>query len=164
MELKPIHGQTWAPISKPDRLRATYRRLCGTEQFFGFYDVHNDCLIGTIRKRKCLKDLFAVFRQLRNGYIQSIRLYIIMDNLPVHKNKELLEFFDSNNIEIAWTPTYSSWINLIEAQFGIMKRFTLNNTDDISHSIRRKRIYRYLYYRNKNVNSHKCVSAKVFKH
>jgi len=164
LELKPIHGQTWAFKNKPNRLRATYRRLSGTEQFFGFYEVHTDYLFGTIHKRKCLKDMYAVFQQLRNGYSMSYRLYVIMDNLPVHKNKVLLKFFDTNNIEAVWTPTYSSWLNLIEAQFGIMKRFTLNNSDDLHHNIRRKRIYRYLNYRNKKLNINKCISAKAFKH
>ena len=32
--------------------RATYRRLQGTEQLLAFYDVHADCLVGQVRKRK----------------------------------------------------------------------------------------------------------------
>jgi len=40
-------------------------------------------------------------------------------------------------------PTEASWLNLIEAQFGVLKRFTLTNTDDPSHAARRRRIYAY---------------------
>jgi hypothetical protein len=31
------------------------------------------------------------------------------------------------------TPTEASWLNLIEAQFGVLKKFTLANTDDADH-------------------------------
>jgi len=33
------------------------------------------------------------------------------------------------------------------AQFGVLKRFTLTDTDDRDHRARRRRIYRYLAYR-----------------
>ena len=42
-----------------------------------------------------------------------------------------------------WTPTEASWLNLIEAHFGALKRFTLANTDDPSHAVPRRRVYRY---------------------
>lgn len=42
-----------------------------------------------------------------------------------------------------WTPTYASCLNLIEAHFGVLKRFTVANTDDPSHLVRCRRIYRY---------------------
>ena len=50
-----------------------------------------------------------------------------------------------------WTPTEASWLNLIEAHFGVLKRFTLANTDDPSHGVRRRRIYRYLRYRHRTL-------------
>ncbi len=87
-----------------------------------------------------------------------------MDNLPLHKSKPLLEFYKANNIEPVWTPTYSSWLNIIEPHFGVMKRFTLNGSDDPDHQTRRKRIYRYLRLRNRRVKSHTNKLAKVFNH
>jgi hypothetical protein len=48
-------------------MRATYRRLQGTEHFLGSYDVHADCLSGVFRKRKRLVELTEVFRRLRAG-------------------------------------------------------------------------------------------------
>ena len=50
------------------RMRATYHRKHGTEQFFGFYDVHADCLDGLFRKRKRLPELFEAFERLRHCY------------------------------------------------------------------------------------------------
>jgi transposase len=164
LELKPLHGQHWARVGHPKRLRATYRRLAGTEQFLGFYDVHRDCLAGTIHKRKTVRDLQAAFRTLCRAYPRHIRLYVIMDNLPLHKTEVLSELFRKNRITPVWTPTYSSWLNLIECQFTPAKKFTLNVSDDPDHQTRRRRIYRYMRWRNRQVGSQHYKLAKVFNH
>jgi hypothetical protein len=55
------------------------------------------------------------------------------------------------NIHPVWTPTEASWLNAIEAHFGVTKRATLTGSDDLDHVLRRHRIYRYLRYRNRRV-------------
>jgi hypothetical protein len=42
-------------------------------------------------------------------------------------------------------------LNAIEAHFGVLKRATLTGSDDRDHVPRRRRIYRYLRYRNRRV-------------
>ena len=79
-----------------------------------------------------------------------------MDNLRnVHDHPRFLSLLRRLQIHPVWTPTEASWLNLIEAQFGVLKRFTLANTNDASHVIRRRRIYAYLRYRHRKLaNSH----------
>ncbi len=98
-------------------MRASYRRLKGTEQFLGFYDVHADCLSGLFRRRKRVLDISKAFCYLRHCHPRK-RLFVILDN----------------------------------PQFGVLKRFTLANTDDPTHVARRRRIYAYLRYRRKLAN------------
>jgi transposase len=143
LELKPIHGYHWSKKGKSERLRATYRRTSGTEQMLAFYDVHKDCLVGTIHKRKQIRDVLTAFKMLRRSYPKSVRLYVIMDNLPLHKSKILMEYYKQNNIVPIWTPTYASWLNIIEGHFSPLKIFTLTVSDDTNHLIRRNRIYKY---------------------
>ena len=134
-------------------MRATYTRRCGTEQFFGFYDVHADSLDGLFRKRKRLRELFDAFRRLRRCY-PGKKLFVVMDNLRnLHDHPRFLALLRKLRIEPVYTPTEASWLNLIEAHFGAMKRFTLANTDDPSHAVRRRRIYRYLRYRHRKVGT-----------
>lgn len=57
------------------------------------------------------------------------------------------------HIHPVWTPTEASWLNLIEAQFGVLMRFTVAYTDDSAHRVRRRRIYRYLRYRHQKVGT-----------
>lgn len=71
-------------------MRATYRRLQGTEQFLGFYDVHADCLSGLFRRRKRLVEVCEAFRRLRRCYPRK-RLFVILDNLHnVHDHPRFL--------------------------------------------------------------------------
>ena len=49
------------------------------------------------------------------------------------------------------TPIDASWLNAIAAHFGVTKRATLTGSDDRDHVPRRRRIYRYLRYRNRRV-------------
>lgn len=154
MELKPLGGRTWAPRHRPHRLRATYQRLQGIEYFLGFYDVHADCLSGVFAKRKRVVELQAAFRRLRACY-RGRRLYVILDNLPhVHDHPRFLALLRRLRIHPVYTPTEASWLNLIEAQFGVLKRFTLTDTDDPTHRVRRRRIAQYVRYRNRQVDPH----------
>ncbi len=147
-------GRTWARRQRPHRLRATYNRLHGIEYFLAFYDVHADCLSGRFVKRKRVVELAAAFRQLRAGY-RGRSLYVILDNLPhVHDHSRFLALLRRLCIHPVFTPTNASWLNLIEAQFGVLKRFTLTNTDDPTHGVRRGRIVRYIRYRNHLVGEH----------
>jgi hypothetical protein len=146
-------GVAWAPRQNPLRRRATYRRLKGTEQFLGFYDVHADCLSGIFTKHKRLPDLFHAFRKLRACYSNK-KLLVIMDNLHnVHDHPQLLGLLRHLRIRPFFTPTDASWLNLIEPHFGVLKRFTLANTDDLDHLTRRRRVYRYLAYRHRKLNN-----------
>ena len=151
LELRPIGGVIWACPRQPARLRATYRRPHGTEQFLGFYDVHADCLTGLFRRRKRVAEVSEAFRRLR-AYYPRRRLFVILDNLRnVHDHPRFLALLRRLRIQPVPTPTEASWLDLIEAQFGVLKRFTLTNTDDTNHRMRRRRIYRSLRYRHRTL-------------
>lgn len=136
-------------------MRATYNRYHGVEYFLGFYDVHDDCLSGQFVKRKRVVELRAAFRRLRACYPRR-RLYVVLDNLPrVHDHPRFLRLLRQLHITPIFTPTNASWLNLIEAQFGVMKRAALNGTDDPSHRLRRHRLARYIRYRNRQKRQHR---------
>jgi hypothetical protein len=98
-------------------VRATYRRIQGTEQFLGFYT-----------------EVSEAFRRLRRCYPRR-KLFVVLDNLRnVHDHPTFLALLRQLRIHPVWTPAESSWLNLIEAQFGFLKRFTLTNTDDQTHA------------------------------
>jgi transposase len=99
---------------------------------------------------------WLAFRRLRACYPRRQRLYVVMDNLNTHRHPDLRAFYRMHRITVVPTPTYASWLNLIEAHLGVMKRFVLNGSDDSSHLIRRRRISRYLTWRNRQAASTSC--------
>lgn len=113
-----------------------------------------------MRKRKTVKDVLAVFARLRACYPLEVRLYVVMDNLNTHKHARLKAFMAAHNIEPVYTPTYASWLNAIECHFMPLKKFAISGTDDPSHEHRRRRIARYLTWRNRDKGSHKATLAK----
>jgi len=155
-------GVCWARKKHPQRLRATYHRRQGTEQLLAFYDVHDDCLTGTIHKRKTSRDLLVAWRRLRACYPRQMRIYLILDNLSSHRHHTLTQFARTHNISLVPTPTYASWLNAIEAHFAPLKRFCLSNSDDPDHKTRRRRIYRYLNWRNRK-HAHPDSPLRLFR-
>jgi hypothetical protein len=148
LELRPLAGMCWARRRHPQRHRATFTRKQGTEQLHGFYDLHADCLVGRVRKRKTARDIAACFAQLRACYPVQLRLYVVMDNLSANR-RAAEDFFPGQNMEAVYLPTEASWLNAIESEFTALHAATLKNSDDRDHLMRRRRLYRYLRWRNR---------------
>jgi len=146
-------GVAWAKRDRPVRMRATYHRPHGIEHFLAFYDVHGDYLNGIFRSHRGLPEVSDAFRLLRKCYPRK-RLYVVLDNLHnVHDHPKFHALLKKLHIHPAWTPTEASWLNLIEAQFGVLKKFTIANTDDLSHQARDQRVYAYLRYRHRRLHN-----------
>lgn len=82
----------------------------------------------------------------------QIRLYVVMDNLSANVCAANA-FFPGHNMEAVYLPTEASWLNAIESEFTALHGDTIKNSDDASHLIRRRRIYRYLRWRNRKHES-----------
>jgi hypothetical protein len=65
----------------------------------------------------------------------------------------------ANNVEFAYTPTNSSWLNHIEAQFTALRYFALDGTDHASHKEQGSMIRRYLIWRNKHAADERLRKA-----
>src|SRR4051812_14434761 len=81
IQLIPHHGAGWAPVGRPERLRATYKRPHGTRYLFGALDVHRNWLFGRLRDRKSARDVLGFLHTVRTRYRARQRIYLIMDNL-----------------------------------------------------------------------------------
>ena len=58
----------------------------------------------------------------------------------------------ANNVELAYVPTYASWLNRIEPQFTALRYFTLDGTDHPSHADQARMIRRYIAWRNRHAH------------
>ena len=109
-------------------------------------------LYGHIKPRKTRARFLEFCRYLRCLYPLSTRIAIVCDNFSPHlstaKDARVGAWAAANNAEIAYTPTNSSWLNRIEAQFTALRYFTLDGTDHASHKEQASMIRRYIIWRN----------------
>lgn len=148
-------GKAWAPIAKPRRIRATYTRPHGVRHMIGAYDVTRDRLYGHIRRRKTRVEFLAFCRYIRTLHPTSTRLHFILDNFSPHLGEQVRAWAAANNVELAYTPHYGSWLNRIEAQFKALRYFALNGTDHPDHATQARLIRRYIAWRNHHANDTK---------
>lgn len=64
----------------------------------------------------------------------EIRIHLIMDNLSAHWTEEVTTWAAGANVELVPTPTYASWLNRIECQFGVMVKFVIAGSDYAEHA------------------------------
>jgi len=165
LNLQPHPGKQWAPLAtgpgdvdapRRRRRRATYNRPHGVRHMMGAYDLNRDRLYGHIVAKKDRTAFLRFLRYIRSWYPPEVRIGIVLDNFSPHlstkKDRRVSEWAAANNVELAYTPTYSSWLNRIEAQFQALRYFTLDGTDHGSHREQASMIRRYIHWRNRNAH------------
>ncbi|MBF4476694.1 IS630 family transposase [Rhodococcus rhodochrous] len=163
LNLQPHPGRQWAerggkhkdPDREPRRRRrATYTRPHGVRHLFAAYDLGKDKLFGHVKTTKNRTKFLEFCRYLRSLYPAEVRMAIVCDNFSPHlstkKCRRVAEWAEANNVEFAYTPTNSSWLNRIEAQFTALRYFALDGTDHGSHREQASMIRRYIIWRNKH--------------
>lgn len=150
LAVHPVRGCCWAAKRHPQRLRANYHKTCGVRQFHGCYSYGEDTIWGVVRERKSVKNSLAAIKSCRDARPDGEKVYVILDNLSAHKSKKIRTWCDRNNVELCFTPTYSSWANPIESHFGPLRDFVLNNSDHSNHTTLTRRLHAYLAWRNAN--------------
>jgi transposase len=165
LNLQPHPGKQWAPIASGEgdteqprrrRRRATFNRPHGVRHLMAAYDLNTDKMYGHVVKTKDRKAFLRFMKYLRSLYPPNVRIAVVLDNFSPHKStkadQSVSEWATANNVELAYTPTYSSWLNRIEAQFQAHRYFTLDGTDHQSHAEQASMIRRYIRWRNRNAH------------
>jgi transposase len=116
-------------------------------------DVGADRLYGHIKKRKGRVEFLEFCRYIRSLYPPEIRLHFVLDNFSPHLGEQVCAWATANNVELAYTPFYASWLNRIEAQFRALRYFTLAGTDHPDHATQARLIRRYIAWRNRNTDN-----------
>ncbi|MBB2994031.1 transposase [Paeniglutamicibacter cryotolerans] len=161
LNLQPHPGHQWAPKAagpgdqaapRRRRRRATYQRPNGVRHLLAGYDLSTNRLYGHVKARKRRTEFLAFARYLRSLHPAAQRIAIIMDNYSPHRSTKVDtrvgDWAAANNVEIAYVPYYSSWLNRIEPQFTALRYFALDGTDHPSHRAQAGMIRRFIIWRN----------------
>ena len=81
----------------------------------------------------------------------QLDVHVIMDNLSTHKGPTVTKWFACHpRFHPHFTPTYSSWLNLVERWFGLLEQRKIKRGSHKSTRALRKAIQEYLDYTNDN--------------
>lgn len=140
----PRGGKAWGKRCglRPDR----YKRN-GTLQWFSAFCPQTGLSIGKGFPTKSAECCRAFWLEHMLPFWPRGGIHLVMDNLSAHQ-KALRELPARirRRIHVYWTPTNSSWLNLIESYFATLQRTGLHNTDykspdEIEQGLRSATIY-----------------------
>lgn len=160
LTIRPVGGQCWAPAASPQRQPANYHKLHGVRQFHGCYSIGDDTLWGVVRNQKSAANVLAALKSIRAARPDGDWIYVILDNLSAHKGTRIREWAASHRVELCFTPTYSSWANPIEAHFGPLREFVLNNSNHPNHTVLTRALHAHLRWRNQNARHPDLLAAQ----
>jgi transposase len=120
------------------------------------YDLSTDRFYGHVVTKKGRTEFLAFVRYLRSLHPPEVRIGIVPDDFSPHlstkKDRRVGEWVAANSVELACTPTYSSWSTRIEAQFQALRFFALVGTDHASRREQASMIRRPIIWRNRNAH------------
>lgn len=128
----------------PKRLTATYKRN-GTTCLLAALSVHDGKVTGRCVDRNNHGTFLNFLKHLYRSN-PGKQLHIIMDNLSLHKHKEVTDWANRRRrLTVHFTPTYASWLSQVEIWFNIFSKDVIRGgvwkskkqmIDQIMHYIR----------------------------
>ena len=134
----------------PERRTHDYVRH-GTTTLFAALDVATGNVIGEMHRRHRAKEFLAFLKTIDANAPESLDVHLIMDNSSTHKTPAVKGWLTRHpRFHVHFTPTSSSWMNLVERWFALIserqiKRGTHRSTIELERAIRH-----YLDIYNKN--------------
>ena len=124
----------------PERRTHDYVRH-GTTTLFAALEIATGKVTGACKARHRHQEFLAFLKQVARAYPTG-ELHLVMDNYATHKRVEVRDWLAANpRIQVHFTPTSGSWLNLVEVWFGIIERQaihrgTFGSVTDLNAKIR----------------------------
>ena len=140
-------GETRAPIpaapGRPARVDYEYRRA-GTANLFVFFAPHLGWRHVWPTEQRTKADFARCMQALVDTYFPYARtIRVVLDNLNTHTLAALYEVYPpaearriAKRIELHYTPKHGSWLNMAEAEIGILSRQCLGRRIDSLAALR----------------------------
>jgi transposase len=133
----PHHGRSWQPRQRPRGQRSTYRRNQGTRQLLALLHPHDGHVVAAVRpnrrKQTVLSFLLPALEDELDRVPSGGKLDAVLDNLNIHHPAEVAAWAAvperRDRLELCYTPTNGSWLNLVESFFRTLDRRVYTGTD-----------------------------------
>lgn len=133
----------------PERQSHDYDRN-GTTTLFAALNAHTGEVVSKCFRRHRAKEYLAFLRLLKNELPDDgTTVHLIVDNYATHKTPAVMRWFARNpRFNLHFTPTYASWMNLVERLFADITTRAIRRGSFMSVRALEKTIYDYLEARD----------------
>ena len=131
----------------------------GTTTLFAALDVKSGRVIGSLHKHHRAKEFLGFLRKIDAEVPDDLDVHLILDNYQTHKVPAVRRWLVRNpRFHLHFTPTYSSWMNLVERWFAALTDKALRRATH--RSVRRLNQAIRLYIEVTNENPKPLVWTK----
>lgn len=135
-------------LGQPERQTHNYVRN-GTLDLFAALNVATGEVIARCKQQHRAQDFVAFLRELDEHVASDLEIHVVLDNLSTHKAPPVHRFMLRNpRFHLHFTPTYASWLNLVERFFGLLTDQALRRGSHTSIPKLREAILAYVASHN----------------
>ena len=107
-------------LGQPERRTHNYVRH-GTLDLFAALNVATGKVLARCKQKHRSVDFVAFLREIDEHVDDGLEVHVVLDNLSAHKSPIVKRWLLRNpRFHFHFTPTYSSWLNLVERFFGLL--------------------------------------------
>ena len=131
-------------LGQPERQTHNYIRN-GTLDLFAALNVATGEVIARCKQRHRARDFVDFLHELDEHVEGDLEIHVVLDNLSTHKAKVVHSWMLRNpRFHLHFTPTYASWLNLVERFFGLLTEQALRRGSHTSIPQLRAAILEYV--------------------
>jgi transposase len=135
-------------LGQPERQTHNYLRH-GTLDLFAALNVATGEVLARFTRAHRAKDLVGFLDDIDAAVEPSLNVHVILDNLSAHKAPPVHRWLLRHpRFRLHFTPTYSSWLNLVERFFGLLTEHALKRGSHTSVPQLRRAILDYVEAHN----------------
>jgi transposase len=128
----------------------------GTLSLYAALNVQSGEVLGKTTQRHTSQEFVAFLKQIVATQPSGQEIHVIADNLSAHKTKAVAQFLQEHpQVELHYTPTYSSWLNQVELWFSKIERDLLARGIFTSTTDLKNKILKYIRHYNKEAKPFK---------
>ena len=123
----------------------------GTSTLFAALEVATGSVTGECYQQHTHKEFLKFLKKVEGQTNPDKDLHIIVDNYATHKHEKVQNWLKRNKrVSLHFTPTSSSWLNLVERFFGVLTQRQLKRGVFTSVKELERKIIEYIDKNNKN--------------
>jgi transposase len=137
-------------IGQPERRTHNYLRN-GTLDLFAAINIATGKVLARCKKQHRAQDFVAFLGEIEGSVERKREIHVILDNLSAHRAPAVHRWLLRHpRVHFHFTPTYASWLNLVERFFGLLTEKALKRGSHTSIPQLRDAILAYVATHNEH--------------